>query len=103
MTWYIPVDDIGFVVWLGVLFGLLLGIGLSAYWVSVIRLVARRDFKRYYQELNDRDREYIRQGLNTIEHNLDVMSRRTNTRFVRRMYNDFIRFKSYLKEKWIGN
>lgn len=91
--------DAGFV---GAFIGVLIGVIVFAVFYLLLQQTYRKNFKMWFLQLNEAERRNISENLNTAYDVMDELSK-SNTRLFKTMYNDLMRLKSYLSQKWMQN
>ena len=82
--------------------GLLVGIVIMAFFLWLLHRTYERNFKMWLLQLTDKDREAMNKSLDDAYETFKELSK-SNTRLFKTWYNDLMRLKSYLAQKWMQN
>jgi hypothetical protein len=86
----------------GMIWGILIGVCLTVLFTYLMVMANKKSFKMYLLQLNDTERQLVENDFNQLETIFENLAR-TNTRYFKKMYNEFCELKSYLKQRWMPN
>ncbi len=86
----------------GGMIGLVLGIFIMAFFIWMLKKAYERNFKMWLLHLDVKEQEEINLLLEDAYKTFDSLSK-SNTRLFKTWYNDLMRLKSYLAQKWLQN